>query len=308
MISLRTFSFFIFAWSLGASAQVAESPEAPGTAVAPQEAPNKPRTAKAQAAVIHVEGATVYVDPDFDSKVIAVLPPGMKVVISQRKFPGRGGLGAFYRIRFNKKRLGYVADTEVITEFQKVGKKQKKNPVFEDVEEMREQAQKGLEPIYFTRYLGGQTGLLGFTEKINGQTLSDDVVMYGVRATGPGVLFDGPPLDFTVSFSPKPPGYYDDLGRTASGFFLFSDLAMLFGLWEQTDYQIYGGLGIMGTYTKFTVNTTLDSINKSEFRIGATADLGFAYRRKRWVGRADAKYYYEKQTYFGYWLSLQHEY
>lgn len=266
------------------------------------------KTAKAQAGVVGVDGATVYAQSDFDAKVVAVLQPGMKVTVSQRKFPGLGGLGAFYRIRFGPEKFGYVADTEVIPEFQKVGKKKKKNPFFEDVEELRERALSGRESIYLTRYLGLQVGQLQFTERFQGRSLSDEVMMYGVKATGPGVLFDGPPLDFTFSFSPTPPDYYNITGRPPSGFFVFSDLSMLVGIVDKPNFAIYAGLGLMLTYTKFRVQTALDFRDISELRLGAVGEVGMAYRWRKWVGRADAKYYYEKRTYLGYWLSLQHEY
>ncbi len=288
-------------------AQEASPLTEPEEASAPAESP-KPK-AKAQYGVINAEGATVYKKPDFDDKVLANLPPGLKVVISQKKVQGVGGLGAFFKIRFDKNKIGYVADNEIIPEFQKLGNKAKRNPEYKDVEELREKVQSGLEPIYLTRYLGAQVGMLGFTETFRGKKYSDDMMMYGIKMTGPGVLFDGPPLDLTFVFSPKAPSYYDDFARSPpTGFFVFSDLSLLVPLIERLNFLVYGGLGIMATYTKFSFQTTLDTVNSTSFRIGAVGQVGAAYRRKKWAVRGDAKYYYEKHSYLGYWLSLQREY
>lgn len=276
---------------------------------APPKAAPKARV-KAQYGVVGPEGATAFKGPDFDSQVIATLPPGLKVVISQNRIPGLSGLGAFYKVRFGKNgTIGYVADTELIPEFQRVGKKAKRNPVFESVEEFRERVQKGLEPIYMTRYLGGQLTSLAYAESFQGRKLSDSVLLYGIKATGPGVLFDGPPIDVSLVFSMKPPGYYDELARSPpSGFLVFTDASMLLPLYEKLNFLVYGGLGAMATYSKISFQTTLDTVNNTSFRVGLVGQLGAAYRHKKWIIRADAKYYYEKHTYLGYSLSLQHEY
>jgi hypothetical protein len=309
---IRWIIFVLWVFNFNAFAQDQGTPGDPpaGETVEVAKAPAKPKPkTKAQYGVVGPEGALVFKSPDFDSPQLAQLPPGLKVVMSLKKVPGRSGLGAFHKVRFEKSKIGYIADTELIPEFQKVGKQTKKNPVFENVEEMRERAMKGIEPIYLTRYLGAQFGMIGYAETYAGHKLSQDMLMYGIKATGPGTLFDGPPLDASLLFSMKPGPYYDDYARSPpNGFIVLTDVSLLLPLFEKNSFLFYCGLGGMATYSKVSFQTVLDTVDNTSFRLGVLGQLAAAFRHKKWVVRGDAKYYYEKHSYLGYSLSLQHEY
>lgn len=262
----------------------------------------------AQDSVVGVEGATVYQMPDFDSKVLAILPPGLKVQSSHRTFPGKGGLGLFYRVAY-KGDKGYVADTEMIPEFKKKGKRPEKNPIFEDVENMRERALSGQEPIYNTRFFGLTGGMLNYTEKFGGRRLLSQDVLYGLRFSGPGVLSETLPIDLNILFSPKAPSFYQLVSQSApSGFYVDTELSFLVPLAEENHYMLYVGLGVENIYTKIRVEVEKGVfIDSQEFRIGAIGSVGLALRFGKWAMRGDARYYYEKTSYFGYFGSLEHE-
>ncbi|MBX7231895.1 MAG: SH3 domain-containing protein [Bdellovibrionales bacterium] len=266
---------------------------------------------KGQSALVGEEGATIYEKPDFDSKILGQVNPETKVRISLKPRPAKSGLGSFYQIKSKTGQIGYVVDTEVIPEFQnlKKGPSGKKNPGYKSAVIEKEKSRSKQDSIYFTRYAGAGLGLLGFTEKFRGTELSDQVVMYNLRFTGPGVLFDGPPLDVNFSFSLNPPQYYDGISRTpASGFFIFTDILLLLPFWEWNHDLIYYGIGPMVTYTKFQVQSTFNYIDSQEFRLGIVGSLGYGHRFKKWIARLDGKYYFETTRYFGYWASVQYEF
>jgi len=264
---------------------------------------------KAQEGVIGIEGAIVYSAPDFDSPVVGELPPAQKVLISQRVYPGVSGLGAFYKIKVGKS-SGYVTDVDVIPQFNRTGPHQTStNPMFEDVEDARERAKLGQREIYYTRYLGAGFGNLNFSERFSGKTLHAYVPMINFKFSGPGVLFDGPPLDFNFSISAAVPAYYKKFAQTEpTGFLIFSDTQFLMPLAQWQDFLIYYGPGIMWTYTKFRVQVDFASRDSQELRFGVLGGMGAAFRIRRYIARLEAKYYYERSNYVGYWLSVQHEY
>jgi hypothetical protein len=167
----------------------------------------------------------------------------------------------------------------------------------------------GRDPLYFTRYLGGALASVNFTEKFSGRKLSDNMLMYGLRMTGPGVLFDGPPLDFNLWFTMEKPGYYSRFSSsTPTGFMMFSDVMLTLPLMEKKDWNIYYGVGLMGVYTRYKVKVKTSEFDSQEFRVGADFGLGTAYRFGKYAIRADAKYYYEKSQYMGFVGSFQQEF
>ncbi len=265
-----------------------------------------------QKAIAGLDGASVYKAADFDSPVIEYLKPGTKITATIARARGVGGLGLFYKVKTHTGKIGYVTDIEIVPEFQSGGAKKrvaekKKNPVFEEATE--QQANPDREPVYYTRYIGGGAGLLNFTEKFQGQKFSSSVTMFAFKMSGPGTLFDGPPLDFNFSFSPSAPSYYEKFGRgPASGFFMFSDLVLNLPLMEFKKGIVFYGLGLMATYTRFKPTVSDTTFDSQELRIGAAASLGYSHRFGKYAVRWDSKYYYEATAYLGHWLSFQVEY
>jgi hypothetical protein len=73
---------------------------------------------------------------------------------------------------------------------------------------------------------------------------------------------------------------------------------------------IYYGFGLVGKYEKFDVvlkqKPTKPAVDSQEANIGVGAMAGYVYGiGKQYAIRLDGKYYYEKEAYFGYGLSLQ---
>lgn len=259
-----------------------------------------------QRAIVQSDGAAVYAQPDFDAPVMDYMNQGTSVVISRAPVKGSGGFGSFYKIQLKGKGIGYIADVDVVPSLKKTAtKKLEANPDYEALDDERRNPNR--EPLFFSRYLGAVIGTVGFSEKFSGKTFRSDMTMFGIKATGPGVLIDGPPIDATFLFSPEIPDYYFDLASSdPSGFFLLGEIIPLFPLMEWHEGLIHFGLGLMWTYTHFSVRVRTTSFDSQELRMGLTLPLAFNWRfRSKYVLRAEAKYYWEKTEYLGYWLSLQ---
>ncbi len=293
---------------------------------APTFAQSNSQTKSGLKATVISDGAAVYEKPDFDSKVIEFVPFQSVIAVSRKAFAGTDGLGLFHKTRVRGK-IGYIPDTDIRVGEKEREKEQEKERERERVEPSKAKAEKikedkpksmawdkdeedvGKAPLYLTRFLGGAISRVNFTEKFSGRKLSDQITMYGMRMTGPGTLFDGPPLDMNVWFSMQKPKYYDVFSSNLNGFLMFGDVMAMLPIVNLDDWVLSYGLGVMWTFTKYRVQIRGENTDSLEFRIGLDLGLGLGTRiGKTWMVRGDAKYYYEKTQYLGYILSLQKEY
>ena len=279
------------------------------------------------------DGGSVYSQPDFDAQVADYLPFKAKLWVTKKAVSGNGGLGLFHRVRY-KDKSGYMVDTDIRLnakgEADPVPNKKTaanssaarsaktRDPEVEpakrerDRERAREKPGSGAEagdPLYFKRYLGGALSLVNYTEKFQGNKFSDKMTMYGLRMSGPGTLFDGPPLDLNVWFSLQKPGYYSKFASgSPQGFLLFGDLMAVLPFYENHSFMVTYGMGLMWTYTNYKVMIKNSRFDSQEFRIGVDFGVGLTQRFGHYAAKLDVKYYYEKTQYFGYIASFQVEY
>ena len=78
----------------------------------------------------------VYKRPDFDSKKIGVIDNGSKMLVTRKVYLGPNQFGSFYKIFYHKKNRklrGYISEVDVVSEFDKKGKK---NPNFKKVDDV----------------------------------------------------------------------------------------------------------------------------------------------------------------------------
>lgn len=273
------------------------------------------QTVKAQ---VITDGAAVYSKADFDSPVQDYLSYQTAVIISKRPYAGAGGLGLFHRVKYNGNKMGYITDTDIRVvkaggggEASAPPEDKKKNPskAWEDEDGP------GKAPLYLTRFFGGALAQVKFTERYSGRRLSDNMLMYGLRMTGPGTLFDGPPLDFNFWFSLQKPKYMNEFAASQpTGFLLFGDVMAMLPLIDSGNWLVSYGIGLMYVYTRYSIpvkNSTTNetgNFDSQEFRMGVDFDFGVARRIGKALVRGDIKYYYEKSQYVGYLLSVQMEY
>ncbi len=290
-------------------------------AAANQNTRKKTQTRRAQniRATVFVEGAAIYSQPNFDSPVKDYLAYDTKVIVAKKPVAGAGGLGLFHRVKYAGGKLGYITDTDIrivrggsSKESTQPAVEKGKDPLTAQSKawEKEERAELGNTPLYFTRYLGGAVAMVNFSEKFSGQTLTSGTLMYGLRMTGPGTLWDGPPIDMNIWFSLTPPKYLSVIDdETSTGFFLFGDVQFMLPMLDTKTVLISYGPGIMWTYTNFKVPIKTRTFDSQEFRIGLDFGLGLGLKvTKKLMARTDIKYYYERTQYLGYIFSVQGEY
>jgi hypothetical protein len=271
-------------------------------------------------ATVVTDGGAVYSEPDFDAKVAEYLSVKTPLWASRKAVPGHGGLGLFHRVHFQNK-TGYMADVDIrVVDIKEAAEPPaaaaEKSTAKKQPKKIRSKAlsaeedEHHSEPPYFTRYVGGSLALTNFTEKFENKTFRSNMGMAGLRLTGPGVLFDGPPLDVNILFSPFKPGYYSQFSKSATGFLFFGDIGLTLPFIERNNWLWTYSLGLMYTYTQYKVLISSSSFDSREFRIGFDAGVGAAYcfgagKHKPFAIRTDAKYYFEKTRYYGLLSSFQ---
>ena len=268
------------------------------------------------------EPATVYSSPDFDSETIDELKPGTKIPISTKQFQGNGGMGLFHKIKTPSGKLGYVPDTDVVlpkgtkldspkepkglSKDKPARREKQQTPVHVEQQQPEEKQRKS---IYLTRYAGGTLALVDYTEKFPGAKLHAQTPFIGLRLTGPGALFKGPPIDFNLQLSPMAPSYLNKLsGHKGSGFLLMTDLMLNLPLYDTPHTLLYYGLGILLNFSDYKVQVGNGTYNSQDLRLGMDFDVGYAYRFSHFVVRADLKAYIEKTFYLSEMLTFQTEY
>lgn len=241
----------------------------------------------------------VYAEPNFDAKVIAVLPGGKTYSISNGIFAG-----AFYRIRVKPGLVGYIADSDVRPFGQKL--KDKKAPSKE-----KKRAEPKRRPFEFSRYMGPSFYQIKFEEDTMGSSRSEPVNFFGLKMSGADVLLEGLlPTEINILYAPKPPGYYETLTRhSASGFIFMTDLLLQNYLPQSKDSLIFFGFGPLFRYSKFDVTLTESGANKNysleDMTLGAAFNAGLALRVSSVALRLEAKYHWEKRSYLGFGAALQ---
>ncbi len=286
----------------------------------------------AQRGVVSVDGAAIYQAPSFDAPVVGYAPFQQQVVLSREPMIGDGGFGLFYRVRTPDGVQGFITDVDVVPQFKfdisgrggrggRGGSRRsseasspQENPDFQRVQDFDQD----IRPLFFTRYWGGVIGMaLDYGEKFSGQVYRSDTPFFGLKMTGPEVLFHGPPIDFNVLFYPGAPGLYKGLfspTSSATGFLLMSDINLLFPLLERREDLVTFGFGPMALFASYKVPVVGNdgvsevTLNSHELRLGLSLSATYTRRFNRWAARAEAKYYVEKANYPGLWLALQREY
>ena len=271
--------------------------------------------APAEYALIMVEGAMVYEKPDFDSRVISYLHKDVKVVVSRQVY------GAFRKVVVRKGLVGYISEVDVTT-----GKssdssagaapapspdKAQTNGENKPVAKTKRRHRRH-KPVADTTYVGGFLSYINYRELIAGGKPAANLLMYGLKITGPGIIFSNAFIsDFNLSVYPGAPSYYDEgAAFTPGGYLIMLDAPLLFPLDDHKDSMTYFGLGPMMTYSSYNVtlvdaNKKNHAFNLEEVKVGGVLVLGYGYRIFEAIARLEAKYFIEKTNYLGVQLSVQ---
>lgn len=289
---------------------------------------NKPKPPKdpGQKATVSVDGSAIYEYPNFDSPVLEYLDQGKSVKVSKKIYPGIGGLGAFYKIRIRPGVFGYITDTDVKLNSKSSGRasvddRDDDEDMGDDdptrlMDETKNEEDADSNPensLYMIRYLGLAAYNFNYSEVLRNQTETSATSMFGVKYTGPTGAMGGMPLDINLMFTATAPSFYNEIASSTTGVMLIGDAVAMIPLYDSRSYIIYYGAGLMLRYSTWKVllkqqpgRPALDSV---ELAVGAVGDFGLAVRLSRqFLIRADAKYYYEKEKYFGLGAAIQYKY
>jgi hypothetical protein len=258
-------------------------------------APQKGRT-------LSMENA-VYSSPSFDGKVIAVLPEGQIYSISNNLYAG-----AFYKIRVKDKVTGYIADTDI-----KPLNKIKRDSEKKQASKKETEKPKKRRPFEFSRYVGPSYSLISFQEDTMGSVRKEDMSFYGAKLSGVDILIEGLlPTEINLMYAPKAPGYYEKItGVGASGWIFIADFLLQTFLPQGKDSLLFFGFGPMFRFSKFDVGArdsstgVVTNYSMQDMTLGADFNLGYAFRVSTVAMRLEAKYFWEKKSYFGYGAALQ---
>ena len=274
--------------------------------------PDNAKTAvQGQAAVVKVQEANIYTNASFDSPVMRSLPGGTKVRISKKIF---GDYFLFYKVKLGENQYGYISDTDVeaVSDRRDMEEKAKKRKTARKTEAQKreEKEEEDGRPLLFRRYIGGSLARINFREEgIRGIDAKEDLWFYGVRVTGPDILWQGPVTDINVHFHYGAPTYYDKLSSSSpSGYIFLTDYLLVFPFMQAPKWIAYMEAGPLLTYSSFKVTQLGYTLNLTELNLGASFVAGAAYRWSKWVGRFEYKYMMEKSTHRGFSFSVQHQF
>jgi hypothetical protein len=284
-------------------------PAAAGKAKRPAPKKSGERGVQAQ---VKTEGAIVYNRPDFDADQLVALHEGQKIVVSKGTF---GSYAKFYKVKVGN-RIGYIADIDVEPSGSSDGRgehqsshstaESKRRSKKDDLD--RDRPPKHM-PIYFTRYLGVYLVFADFKEDIVGVDAQENLLMYGLKITGPGTILNGPSTDFNLALHYGAPSYYGALSSTKpSGFVLWTDLLFLLPLVNGEDFMAYVGVGPLMVLSNIKATNSRRPMDLTAVNVGASFSGGLAFRINRVAIRVEGKYMWEKVAYKSVGASLQMDY
>lgn len=260
--------------------------------------------AQAVKATIIGETPYVYEKPDFDSKILAEVEPGKVFDVSKSKKNG------FHKIRVRPGMVGWIPDSEIRLGSHKI---KSEEDAVSDVEEKRmDKARKSNSlPINMARYRGLSFESILFTEQTAGRERSAALPFYGLKISGPDTLFSGMlPTEMSFIFSPQAPNYYKDITlNSASGYVFLAQFQFVTNFSTGKNYLAFYGFGPVLKYSHFDLKLGSGGAQKKysadDMTLGASFNLGAAYRMGAFALRPELKYYWEKTKYVGFGLSAQ---
>lgn len=272
------------------------------------------KTSKSQIGIVSFDQTPVYKSPDFDSVPVDYLPKDKKIKISTKVYKGPTNFGSFYKVVYykgKKKIVGYIADNEVVPKYKRGGKDKVANPVFEKMEDFKEM--KGKDSVLYSRFIGATGGVVDYVESIQGVSKSALTNLIGFKLTGPGTIFDGPPIDIEFSMTLQAPDYYKLYTDKVSGNIFFGHIYLLLPIFENKNGLAYYGFGPMMAYSRIQITVgngavVANPIDSQEVRIGGLFAVGYAHRFGNWGLRLEGKQYIEKEQYVSLTFSVQREY
>ncbi len=299
--------FFMFT-----AASAAEKKRRPRPKPAPAEKV-KPAVKKSnnKEALVVVEGAMVYSSASFDAPVVSYLPANKKVEVSPKTY------GPFYRVKLKKDKTtgsityGFISDVDLQILGAGGDKKSGKN---QDVGENKmknkddgiERFERDTKPIDEVKAMGLNLSSIGYSEDINGQEPLSNVLMFGLKFSGPQLLLPAP-MDINLAMSLSPPSYYETFAVNSTkpaGYLIYGDLLLQFPFLSSNNTMLYLGFGPFVSYLNAKVNAAAGLQNTSATRFGLEGMVGAGFKMGKFIVKVEGKYFYEGVPFYGATVGL----
>lgn len=155
---------------------------------------------------------------------------------------------------------------------------------------------------------GATAAIVNYSEKLRGQSYSKMHLFAGVRRT----QVKAKPFDWRqeagLLFTAGAPRFLTDAGAfgLSSGFILIGEYLFLRPLLNYEKFSVFGAVGPMVAYSKYTTNFDDGPYSKTSIRPGLVLDMGGSMKvlRKNYL-RADLKVYIEQTFYTSQTLTFQ---
>jgi hypothetical protein len=269
-------------------------------------------------AKVRTDGAMVFAKPDFDSDVLTTLKEGDKVRVS---IGTTGEKANFHKVRAGTI-LGWIAEIDVqVDDAPKkreqrrgAGKRDNKNTKITEkkssnLNKPKKPFMDDSVPMFFQKYVGAVVGLSDFDESISGVDAHESLVFYGLKLTGPDILFNGPVLDVNLLLHYGAPSYYNSLSTTKpSGFIFTADALLLYPFFNRDKGIVAMGLGPLLKLTSFNVTNGGDLKSLTEFDAGVSLALSGAMKFNKIAVRLEGKYLIEKHSEKLFQIAIQQQY
>lgn len=249
----------------------------------------------------------IYKEASFDSKVMIRVKRGQKLYGLDKTVEGKDGFGLFYKVKLKKGIYGYVLDTDLVG-FKPDGvfsQKESKNALGTR-RKKRDSTKWDRSSIVYSKSLGLSYSYLNYTLQTRNSKEKAGTSFFGAKLTGPW-LYKNLPLDINLLMSPSSPSLFDDITTKHSGFIGFLDVSILFELFKDTDWSVYGGLGGALSYYSFELdfNGTNETSKSTQTDFGFSGVLGFGYKINRFTVKLEGKYFNTNQSQTAALLSVQ---
>ncbi len=252
----------------------------------------------AKNAVVIVESAIVYSKASFDSPPIGTLELNEKVRVSNQTH------GPFYKVKSKGGLLGYISDVDVKVEG--VAHPSEKSGWNED-------GKSNETPFPLRLFVGPVVSITKYEEKVRGQEYNNNVMMWGLRMSGPLKIFKGSPLMFdgVALIHLSVPKYYNKLSTSklnSKGCFTITNLSMKWPVMVFSDLKglVTFQFGGLIAYSHFSGLQPV-SLPVRELRAGIL--LGVEVSRllmKNILLSINPRYYIERSKYLSFELALQY--
>lgn len=252
-----------------------------------------PVWAQAQKATIVSSEALVYSEAHFNAEIVATLKRGGIFYVSLKP------TGPFYRIRIQKGKMGWIPKDDL-----QMGELDQSEIAKNSKKEREGDTKK--RPFFALKHLALGVDYINYTESTIRGEQSAWTPFLGLKWSGLDTVISGPIFFESNLLIGGAPSYYGDFSHTsASGFIVIADIVLQMVVPRSDKFMTYYGLGSMSRYSNLDLSVSGRTYDAQELTLGVLANYGVAFRLGAdWALRLDGKYYWERERYYGFGLSL----